>query len=77
MLSENLDFIITSSILAEAASRALGGGVINKCLKQDNIMYKSYTKVYEYGIAPIMDYCSVVWGYKNYDKPQVTQNRAQ
>ena len=40
-------------------------------------MHKNYTKVYDSGVVPIMDYASGVWGFKNYDKPQVVHNRAQ
>ena len=76
IFNEHLDFTTTANVLAEAASRALGS-VINKCLKHNSIMYNSYTKVYNSGISSIMDYASGVWGYKNYDKPKVIQNRAQ
>ena len=75
IFNEHLDFTVTANILADSAGRALGG-VISKCIRQNSLMYNTYTKVYHTGIVPIMDYASGVWGYKKYDRPKVIQNRA-
>ena len=44
------------------ASRALGK-VLAKYYKNKGLGYKTYTKLYESCVCPIMDYCASVWGY--------------
>ena len=61
--------------LATAGTRALGA-IRNKLYNIKNIRYKSYSKLYQTGIAPIIDYCSAVWGYKSFKCIQDVQNRA-
>jgi len=75
ILSENLDFNITATILAEAAGRAVGS-IVSKCLKTNTLKYETYTKLYNCCVIPIMDYCAGVWGFHSYDKPNTVQNRA-
>ena len=38
--------------------------------------YSAYTKLYDMCVTPIIDYSSEIWGYKNYCKTNVVQNRA-
>jgi hypothetical protein len=38
--------------------------------------YSTYTKLYKACVVPVMDYSSEIWGFKNYTKPNVIQNRA-
>ena len=38
--------------------------------------YPTYTKLFESGVAPILDYCSSVWGYNILDKIDTIKNRA-
>lgn len=40
-----------------------------------DLMYSSYTKVYESKIVPIMDYASSVWGAKCFPKTDTLHNR--
>ncbi len=30
--------------------------------------YDTYTKLYHSGVVPVLDYCTMVWGYCNLDK---------
>ena len=73
--SEFLSFEENAEILSESAGRALGA-IVSK-LKRNNFMgYSMYTKLYDMCVAPIIDYSSEIWGYKNYCKTNVVQNRA-
>ncbi len=74
-LNEHLDYTQTATILAEAAGRALGA-LITKHKSCGGLHHSVYKKYYETCIAPIMDYCSAIWGYKTYDKCDTIQNRA-
>ena len=75
VLNETLDFTITADTLSDAAGRALRA-VINKCLKKNNLSFKTFTKLYECCVIPIMDYCAGVWRHASNNKPQLIQNRA-
>ena len=72
---ETLDYTRTATILAEAAGRAVGS-LVNKCIKENSLTFKVYTKLYNSCVVPIMDYCCGIWGYAKYDKPNTIQNRA-
>ena len=61
VLKEYLDFTETANVLSESAGRAFSSLIVNLYNKMD-LMYFSYTKVYESKIVPIMDYASGVWG---------------
>jgi len=75
IFDENLKFDINSEVLASSGGRALGSIIakykLNKCMG-----HKTYTKLYESGVVPILDYCSGVWGFGNFSKPDMVQNRA-
>jgi hypothetical protein len=75
ILEEPLDYSVIANTLSEAAGRAVRA-LVNKCIKNNNFRYDTYTKLYESCVVPIMDYASGVWGYNRYDKPNVIQNRA-
>ena len=61
VLNEYLDFTETANVLSESAGRAFSSLIVNLYNKMD-LMYSSYTKVYESKIVPIMDYASGVLG---------------
>ena len=63
VLNEFLDFKVTGKAAAEGASRALGK-LFGKYYANKGLGYRTYTKLFECCIAPIMDYASGVWGYK-------------
>ena len=73
--NEFLNFNDNADVLAESSGRALGS-VLSK-LKRNNCMaYSTYSKLFETCVVPIADYASEIWGYKNYSKPNLIQNRA-
>ena len=75
VLNEFLDYSCTMDILAESSSRALAS-IINTSIKESSLPFKTFTKLYNSCVVPVMDYCAGVWGYPSFDKPQVVQNRA-
>jgi hypothetical protein len=74
IFSENTDYIAHSQTLSKAAGRALGG-VINK-IHSKGIGFKSFEKLFYNCVVPVLDYCSSVWGYKEYQTLDSVQNRA-
>ncbi len=75
ILDEFLDYNITSSVLASSAGRALGS-IQNKFNVLKGLGYDTFTKMFYTGVAPVMDYCSGIWGFKEYSKVESVQNRA-
>ena len=75
ILNEFVDYNITVRTLADAANRALGS-VINKYQTINGLGYYTYTSLFNSGICPILDYCSEIWGYKNYSEIDAIQNKA-
>ncbi len=62
-LNEYLDYQTIGNTLSGASGRALGS-VISKFKSFRNVGFKTYSKLYHSGVAPILDYCSGVWGFK-------------
>ena len=58
---------IIGDVLADGASRALGK-LLAKFYSNKGLGYKTYTKLYDSCISPIMDYCPGVWGHVRNDK---------
>ena len=75
VLHEYLDFKITSGILADSGGRALGA-IYNKYRVNKGFGYDTYTRLYNSGVVPILDYGSSVWGFNNFEKIDSIQNRA-
>ncbi len=74
-LDEYLDFTHRSRVLAEASGRSLGS-VVNKHKLCGEMYYELYKKLYDTCVTSVMDYCGVVWGFKDYDKCNTIQNQA-
>ncbi len=72
-LDEYLDFRHTSRMLAEASGRSLGS-VVNIHKLCEGMYYELYKKLYDTCVTPVMDYCGVVLGFKDYDKLNNLQN---
>ncbi len=72
---EYLTFGKATEVLSTAANRALGG-MINKFKSMREMNYRTYTKLYESLVCPVMDYGSAIWGMKSYDKLDQVHNRA-
>ncbi len=75
VFDEFLDFNVTAGTLADSAGRALGA-IYSKFKILKGLGYKTYTKMYETGVVPILDYCSGVWGFNRSSKADGIQNRA-
>ena len=73
--NEFLNFDESSNILAESSGRALGG-IIAKFKNLKNVTYDIYTKLFQTGVTPIMDYCAGVWGFNDHKAFDNVQNRA-
>ena len=69
-----MHFSYTADTLAKAGSRALGS-VIQKIHSKKDIGFKTYKKLYESCVIPVIDYCSSSWGFKEYKKSESIQNR--
>jgi len=72
-LNAFLDFTETANILSESAGRAFVMLVSNLYKKVD-VTWSTYSKMYKSKLVPIMDYCSSVWGFKLYSKPDTIYN---
>ena len=75
IFDENLNFNECANTLANSAGRALGS-VISKFSPLKNIMFSTYTKLYDTTVWPILNYCSSVWSYKKHQPATKIQNRA-
>ena len=60
IIDEHLKFDSCISALASAAGRALGA-IISKFKELKNVGYHTYTKLYNNGVTPILEYSCVVW----------------
>ena len=72
---EHLDFNVTSKVLADSGGRALGA-LYSKYKSNNGFGFKTYTKLYHSGVAPIIDYNSSIWGFGEHDCINSIQNRA-
>ncbi len=66
---------MTAQFLADTANRALGS-VINKYKSINVLGYYLYTRLFQSGVCPILDYCSEVWDYKTFPHINAIQNSA-
>ncbi len=75
-LDQYLTFQKTTDVLSNAAGRALGG-MINKYKSMGEMGYRTYSKLFDSLVCPVMDYGSSIWGGKSYDSLNSVFNRAQ
>ena len=75
IFDENLNFNECVGTLADSAGRALGN-VISKFSSFKNIMFSTFTKLFDTTVWPIINYCSSVWSYKRHQYATKIQNRA-
>ena len=73
--NEYLDKQVPGESLADVATRALGK-LLSKYHLNKGFGLKTYTKVYDTSIVPIMDYCSGVWGFSRNEKLDKIHARA-
>ena len=74
-MNEHLDFVNTADTLSKAGGRALDAA-ISKIHSYKDVGFKTYSKLFYSCVVPVLDYCSGVWGFKNFDKINMIQNRA-
>ena len=80
-LSDDGKVNLGSEILAKARERALGG-VINTIKKNGDMSYRTFRKLYDTCVVPVVDYCGGIWGIqpnsqKMLKKVDRVQQRAQ
>ena len=49
--------------------------LVSNLYKKVNVTWSNYSKMYKSKLVPIMDYCSSVWGFKLYSKPDTIHYR--
>ena len=72
---EHMSFSRTTSVLAEASSRALGS-IRYKLKYLKECRCSTFTTLFSYCVCPIIDYGSAVWGVKKYEKLEQVQYKA-
>ncbi len=65
ILSEHLDYNITATMVAQAASRALGV-LIAKDNVHGGMLFICYSKLYDSLVQPVISYGAAIWGTKDY-----------
>jgi hypothetical protein len=73
--SDTLNFTDHADRLGESGGRALGS-IVSKLKKNSYMNYSAFTKLFESCVTPIIDYGAEVWGFRNYNKPNLVQNKA-
>ena len=74
-LDEHLKFTQCISTLSDSGSRSLGS-ICSKLKYLKDVRFKTYTKLYNAHVCPILDYGASVWGYKNSAQCDSVQNKA-
>ena len=72
---EKLNFQYNADTLSKAGGRALGG-MISKIRPYKDIGISTFEKMFLNCVAPVLDYCSEVWGLRNYHSIEMVQDRA-
>ena len=75
MLDEFLKFDCASDEFATSAQRALGA-IISKYKLFKDMGFNTYTKLFNTGVIPILDYCAPVWSHIQFPKIEQIQHRA-
>ena len=71
---EKAYYTSNSELLGKAVSRALGS-IINKIHGLKDCGFKTYEKLYNSCVVPVLDYCSSVCGFKSHQNIDNVQNR--
>ena len=67
ILTKHMCYKAIGDALAMGAERALGKLVV-KYYQNQGLGYKTYKKLYDACVRPVMDYCSGIWGYEAHEK---------
>ena len=74
-IDEHLNYNVILKFLSESGGRALGA-ICSKFRSNKGFGFQSFSKLFDSGVIPILDYCSGVWGFGRNDKINTIQNRA-
>jgi hypothetical protein len=74
-LDEHMKFVYNLDIMTSSAHRALGS-VISKYRNYRAMGHKTYSKLFNSCVVPVLDYCSPVWSHTDSTKTETVQNRA-
>ena len=74
-LSQHLSHKATGDSLVGGSGRALGK-IIAKHYQNKGLGYKTFTKLYQACVVPVMDYCSGIWGYGDNENLDRVHQRA-
>ena len=72
-IHEHLSFKPTVEALTSSASRSFGR-IVNMFKKLHNMGIRTYETLYNSFVVPIMNYGAGVWGFEEFNDPQVLQN---
>ena len=75
IFDEYLNFKLCEETLAESAGRALSG-IISKSKQIKDLGFQTFSKLFESGVIPILDYGSEIWGFNKFKISNITQNKA-
>lgn len=75
LFNENRDFKNNAENLSKSGGRALGS-LISKIHSLKDIGFTTFEKLFYSCVAPVIDYCSGVWGYQNFHSLDQVQDRA-
>ena len=74
IFNEKNNFTLNCEALSKGAGRALGS-IISKIHNFKEFGFRSFEKLYNSCVVPILDYCSSVWGYRKLQTIDNVQNR--
>ena len=75
ILDEFMKFDDVADTLAGAGGRALGS-IISKFRTFKNIGFNTFSKMFDTSVSPILEYCSGVWGFKEFNQCDKVHHRA-
>lgn len=75
IFDENRDFKVNAENLAKSGGRALGS-FISKINAIKSVGFRTYEKLFNNCVAPVLDYSSGVWGHKKHHCIEMVQNQA-
>lgn len=75
IFDEKRGFKVNAENLAMSGGRALGS-VISKINAIKSVGFRTYEKLFNNCVAPVLDYSSGVWGHKKHHCIEMVQNRA-
>ena len=73
-LNDHLDYTHTTSTLAAAGSRSLGG-ITHTYFALRGMDFTAYGKLFDSCVVPVLNYGSEIWGYKYYQKLETILHR--